>query len=707
MSKLENKVEKEYMQKGNSSDTLLVIYILRILKKYSSRENPLSAKDVFNHLQNDNFILCNENEEESQKKKIRRYLDTFCESYGKGCVRKNKGRRADGYTWYYDPSLDEFANEEGQPYETLSNEEIELLIDIIASSKIINTESTNEIINKLLKKTNFSDEEKARKFKEIKKEVWPKSINKELVNLRDKLQSCIYEYRKIQFDYKDKKSILATPYGWDADSNGKYILMAQVEGESKLRSFLLEEIQNLKELDIDWGLDEDVYYNVKCRKTDNEISLDNLFLNIGKIKDAIKNNVGIEFKYLSYVVKNEKVVVEEKSKSILPHSLVFTDGKYYLIGYDPNAEDRDKKIVYYRVDLMSQLNSFKPNQKLSDWDKGKFDEIVRSRMVEMHPLMLSGRETPVTFKVVESALDRVIDAFAKKPNELIVTNETRVVKDSSATGGHEERLVKVDVKISKEEAFRWALANADVVEVTSQEIRDKIARIADPVYQLYTQTLPDKVRENIDNVIKKGTFKISSKVDEYTAYTTYKELSKRRQLDVVDNIGIVGEDICDLGDYIGDFINAERLYISAPKCKNIPWASRLINIKTLELPQTPIDDTSWMNEMKKLRFLYLAESSVSDLSVLSEHQDIDYLDISDTNVSDIAFINNYQKLTYLNIVGCPIDDYSPIFITKSRLKCLEIDENALEKIGMEKIREYHIGIDIKVRNNSPFWRFLI
>ena len=192
-----------------------------------------------------------------------------------------------------------------------------------------------------------------------------------------------------------------------------------------------------------------------------------------------------------------------------------------------------------------------------------------------------------------------------------------------------------------------------------------------------------------------------------TAYETYKELSKRGKLEVVNNIGIASDEVCDIGDYLGDFIHAERLYIFAPQIENLSWASRLVNVKTLDLTRVQMDDLSWMKEMKKLRQVHLIESTISDLSVLSEHKNIDYLDISDTNVSDISFIEKYQNLTHLNIVGCPIEDYAPLFTTQSRLKCFVIDEKAVEKIGEENIRGRHIGIDIIKRKNSPFWRALI
>ena len=393
-------------------------------------------------------------------------------------------------------------------------------------------------------------------------------------------------------------------------------------------------------------------------------------------------------------------------KNILPHSLVFSDGKYYLIGIDENTPGLNK-VAYFRVDLMFELYCIETKNKLSNWDKHVLETIERARVVEKHPLMLAGTEIPVTFKVVESALDRVMDAFAVKPDKFDVTKEIRAVKDSSGEGFHEERVALVQVRTTIEEAFRWALANADVVEITSQDVRDRIARIAEPIHQLYTQTLPDKVRENIDYVLKESTFEITHKVDSDTAYATYKELARMGKLGVVEHMGIAG-DLAgekEFGniDYCGEFFNTKRLILLASQIKDFSWASQLVNVQTLKLIDSQAEDVSWMKEMKNLRRIYLSESQLSDLSCLSEHKEIDVLDISGTNVSDISFIEDFPKLTQLHIAMCPIADYSPLFTTKSRLKYLEIDKKALEKIGEENIRNHHIGIDIEVTNNSPFW----
>ena len=107
-----DKLQKENISKGNSEDSLLVIYILSVLKKYSSCENPLSSQDVMEHLKKDYSIGISD-KADAQRKKVRRHLDKLHESYWGGCIKKEEGKTRNGHKWYYDVSRDKFAVEEG------------------------------------------------------------------------------------------------------------------------------------------------------------------------------------------------------------------------------------------------------------------------------------------------------------------------------------------------------------------------------------------------------------------------------------------------------------------------------------------------------------------------------------------------------------------------------------------------------------------
>lgn len=682
-----DQIKKEGISKGNSEDSLLVIYILHILRKYSSSDNQLSTQNVMEHLKKDYSI----DKSEALRKKVRRHLDTLYESYWGGCIKKSEGKTRNGHKWYYDASKDKTSDEKSVADETLTEVDVEILVDLVSSTKILNSEGTRGLIDKLLKKTLISVEDRERRLKAIQKEAWSKSPNEDLAEKKEYIEECFYN-SNLTFDYEDEEAVTVTPLGWIYE-DGICYLNAKVKGE--YRKFSLDKIR-IYDTDAD-GYEN--YEDVSCydEETDSDkTALDSLFVNIPTIKSAIADKKCLRFLYQSYTIDNGQVIPKGEGKSILPHSLVFNDGKYYLIGIDENAPGLDK-VAYFRVDLMFELYCTEAKTKLSNWDKHIYDTIERARVVEKHPLMLAGKEVPVIFKVVESALDRVVDAFAVTPDKFNIIKETRVVKDSSVEGFHEEKVVRVDVRTTTEEAYRWALANADVVElVAPQGVRDRLGRIADPIHKTYARTLADRVRENIEFIRETGMFKITMKVDEDTAFETFKELKKQNKLELVNKIHI-GKIEGEPGDYFGDFENAQYLNIRfAPNCKNIVWASNLTKISSIDIFKTQITDVSWLKVMEKLRYVEITETPICDLSVLRDHKHILFLNVSNTLITDIGFIENYEHLGKLDVSGCPIKDYSPLLKIRP-LDFLKIDEKAVEALGIETLVKHHPDAIIKVQ----------
>ena len=693
-----DKFQNESASKGNSEDSLFVIYIFQILKKYSSHNNPLSSQDVMGYLKKD-YSICDLDEADpkrkekaaAQQKKVRRLLDTLCESYWGGCVKKEVGKTRIGHRWFYDVSRDKFADKKIVIQETLTETEVEFLVDLISATKILNCEGTRGLIDKLLKKTSITKEDRERRLRKIEREAWLKTPNEDLVEKKDLIEEC-FDNCCLTFDYEDEESITAIPLDWRYD-NGTCFLYAKV-GDA-YRKFSLDKIR-ICDSDVD-GFEELEDFRRYNEETDSDkTTLDSLFVNIPTIKNAISNRKCIHFLYRSYAVSNDRVISTDEEKSVLPHSLVFNDGKYYLIGIDENSPDLNKT-AYFRVDLMFELYYAEPKIALSNWDKYIFDSIERARLVEKHPLMLTGKETTVTFKVAESGLNRVIDAFAVKPDKFDVTKETLTVNDSSENGFHDERIIRVNVTTSEEEAFRWALANADVVElVYPQDIRDRLGRIADPIHKTYARTLVDRVRENIDYIRETGMFKITMNIDEDTAFETFKELEKQGEIDIVDKIHIAKLE-GETGDYFGDFVNAKVLnVVFSPNCTNIMWASKLTKVVSLAIHETQISDASWLKVMEGLGFVEITNTPICDLSALSEHKRIRNLELNNTKVSDISFIEGYKHLKILEIVGCPIDDYTPL-LKIPPLDVLRIDEKAVEALGMEALVKHHPDAIIKVQ----------
>ena len=683
--------------KGNSEDSLLVIYILSVLKKYSSPEAPISTQAVMDYL-NQDYSIGVTDKNEAQKKKVRRHLETLHECYGNGCIAKIEGKTRKGHDWYYNATRDQCASEEIQARETLSDVELEFIIDLISATQLLNSESSLGMLDKLLKKTSLTEEEREQRIKAIKKEGWMKNPNDDLVEKKEIIES-YFDVSRIRFNYEGNSSVLATPCGW-IYSNGKCFLQAKVGGQS--RQFLLEKIHDIEEAD---GYEDEEEYEYDYEEDlSNNTSLESLFSNIPFIKSAIKDKKGIKFDYRSYVVKNNRVVFEENPKNVLPHSLVFNDGKYYLIGIDEDAPETNK-IGYFRVDLIVDLDYSSRKITLSDWNKQVYDTIQRAREVEKHPLMVAGQETVVDFLVIESALDRVRDAFGTSPI-FKVTKESKLVPiDSSKQRWDEnhslselprENLVRFTVKTTRDEAFRWALANADAVElVYPPDLRHQLRRIAQPIHRTYVKTMSDKVQVNVERIFASGTFKIDQRINEELAFETFKVLSNEGNNDVVNDIKIYDVN-ADHTVYAGEFTNAKSLDITKSQCTSPKWIANLSELVNIHLSMTAITDVSWMANLNKLKVVRLMRSPISDLSVLRDKPDLLHLQLWNLDVRDISFIENHHRLLNLSIKGCPIEDYSPLLKTNP-LDYLEIDEKAVEALGMENIVKHHPDAVIEVQ----------
>ena len=345
--------------------------------------------------------------------------------------------------------------------------------------------------------------------------------------------------------------------------------------------------------------------------------------------------------------------------------------------------------------------------KLSDWNKQVYDTIERAREIEKHPLMVAGEDIRVEFSVLESALDRVRDAFGSSPI-FQVTKETRaVLKDEkSFEDAAQEKVVKVFVRTTRDEAFRWALANADAVElIYPQDIRDNLRRIGNPIHYAYTKTLTDIAREKASEIEESWIFETAYIGEEKTTKAVCEELKRRNKTDVVVRITI-HEAMEEPGEYYGEFINTEILEITDSfGCKNPTWASKLTNINKVEISHTYMENVSWLKDLRMLRWLELHLSPIKDLSVLSDHKYIHILSLCNLEITDISFIEQYQRLKFLDVVGCPIKDYTPI-LRIPPLEQLIIDEDVVESLGMDALVKHHPDAEIEVRrkkNNNDLW----
>lgn len=677
--------EEKKLYAGNSEGSLLAIYVLRILKEYSSPEKPMTCDEVIKHLRDGGEIdLPDESDNElyrGQKKKFTRILDTLHDFYGRGCVGKIEGKNnRESHKWFYDGAKDKSVREESG-HESLSEAELDLLIDVISSCKIINSESTAGMIEKLLKKTKLPKAEREKRLRTLKCEAWSKSLNDELVALKAILDDAIEKWCDVRFDYGEQKGIEATPYKLTF-KNGKYSLIAK-SGDRYL-SFSLDKLRRVEKMGFAENWDDAFEAQVMDGKFDFDESnpdcktvLESLFVNMPIVKSAIKEKRVLVFQYLTYTVVNENIALVGRETRALPHSLVFNDGKYYLIGIDVTKED----VGFFRVDMMSGVRYGTEKLTLSDWNEAVYERMERAKVVENHPLMMAGQEIPVTFTILKTALDRVVDAFG-------ASVKFWPVEDKSC--------VKFMVRTTRKEAFRWALANADAVELVGpQDIRDKLRRIAAPIHKAYASTLEDQVQYNVDRICGKGKFCINSVIDEEVAYKSFQMLKKSGATGAVHEM-IIQSCSVDDKEYLSCFSSTRWLRVEFSPSKELGWASDLSEVVNLQINKTSLEDASWLKNMKKLKSVRITRSPLGDLSALKDHEHIMLLDISNTKVGDISFIEKYEHLQRLDIYGCPIEDYS-VLLKIPPLLFLTVDERAVDEIGMDKLKAHHCDAIIEVK----------
>ena len=221
------------------------------------------------------------------------------------------------------------------------------------------------------------------------------------------------------------------------------------------------------------------------------------------------------------------------------------------------------------------------------------------------------------------------------------------------------------------------------------------------------------MRENVDRIYESGVFNLIRyneevpiydsgsffsppfHIGEELAYESYKLLCKEGRLDAVESISIWNNN-ADQTNYLGEFTNVIHLEILNSQCKSPVWISKLTNLKRLSIVSTPVEDAIWLKEIKGLQYLVLHDCPISDLSVIRELEEILTLKLVDVDICDIEFIENLCHILYFQLVGCPIDDYSPL-LRMNPLDYLEIDQKAVEALGMENIIKHHPNAVIKVQ----------
>ena len=466
----------------NSQRSLMPLFLYKILKEKSSADNPLTQKQISQILSGSPYkIEIGEND----RKALPRCIKTLSLAYP-NLIVETAGKKGTPTSWYFD-----FSHDPMPSGNVFSNEEATMFVDMVSGLKIISRECSTALIHKFA----ASMDNKPVRF-------GYKSENNELYKFRDKIEEAIKKHREVTFTYRmEKKERLFTVIPVSIKYIDGNIFLDAFTSSGKPQKFDLSNIVMLaigkKAASCDPN--EEIELEDDTSKSLKSIGLDALFSNLTKIKYAIHNQQKLKFEYLGYTIKDNKLrLVTKSEETVYPLDTAFKGDKYYLIAVNVNEKF---KPVFFRIDLMASLEY---DSTLDFIERRRFDAKDTHEYVDAHPYMLSGfSQIGVRFKIDITALDRVIDAFgnnaipcgevkgwetAGKNARLLAAKYSELDFSEYLGLSHNGTYAEFRVETSEDEAFRFALENADVVEIEApKHLRDRILEVSKKVKNRYSK----------------------------------------------------------------------------------------------------------------------------------------------------------------------------------------------------------------------------
>ena len=482
----DNKISKN----ENGKKSLMPIYLLMVLQENSSKEHPLTRTEIAEKLEKLAGIEINDD----NRKYIPRVIKTLSESF-KGCIVEIKGKKGAPSQWYLNPAYSPLVG--GSIF---SFEEVNMLADMIDSSQIIGDKCTKAMIDKLI---DSLDEENRNQlsFKFYKSSVH-KCENQPLGEIRKQIETAIEEYKELSFTYHEggkSERFTVIPVGLQVTVDGDVFLNA-FYGDDNCK-FYLDKMSDLKvgKVIMETAAADELDLEAEAAKIEKSIRLDTLFSNLRNISYAIKNRQRIGFSYLQYSIRGSKLVLAEKANiETYPIDTVWKKGKYFLLGLDIS---NNNKPCFYRLDLIKNLHFC---GTLDFMERRNLDVKEKREYTETRPYMIDGfTKMGVRFLIEEDALERVVDAFGDKaiPCSKVMGHQTAgrsasilaqkypELDFSDYLGlGHNKAYVEFRVETSDEDAFFFAMENAECVELLAPAyLRERILGIAKQLEKRYSK----------------------------------------------------------------------------------------------------------------------------------------------------------------------------------------------------------------------------
>lgn len=665
--------------------SLLSLYIFEILRKYSSKESPLSEKQIKEKLNAAEVFL--EEIKEDDRKIIPRHIGALVE-YLPGLIVKLDTAKNAAAKWYYDGS--QAAQFEFLSRNNFTVDEISFLVDMIGSSKLVTEKSTIAFTAKLLHSLNDMDEKIVSARQTI---IGPKNENVYMHSIVENLQRAIDERIALELtlDTNEPSTLNnASVYSMYKKNDKLYVYILDEErNERELEISLIKRVRLLSKVkDYDDSILDKLEDQGLVQVTDKdgrsidfEISNDTLFTNSRYISLAINEKRYLSFK--DYKCSLASIDGEPTERTVIPLQSIFKNGAYYLIAIEKLVNNESP--VFVRIDLMEDL---KLGKCLSIDDIDKINPQNKDSYLNTNAYILSKtRSIDIQFWIKKDAIQRATDEFGDEayaiedanPEDTADGNRGKLAKafpekfTKSFTGfEYGDELIKVQAQATEEDALRWALENADAVELIYPEhLRLKLLEITQALNKRYSKTEYDTAQKIYRKVISGEDFLT------YGARTKFEEETRKR---------VANEKTFD---------KVTKLKIKASETPiSVSELEKYTNVEELVIDGNGVTDFSWIKKLTSLHKLTLIDTSIESGEILADLMPLDLLFLNRNRyLSDYSFLKDMKIIT-LFIGTNGKEDMSALYDLRS-VNNLVVEEKLLFGLDVEKLMNDRDEIDEK------------
>ena len=664
------------MAENNSlkEKSLLSLYIFEILRKFSNKESPMTEKEIKDTINNAEIFGDDARIDEADRKIIPRHIHTLAKHFD-GLIVQVETAKNKAAKWYYDSS--KAAQFEFLSRNNFTIDEIGFLVDMIYSSKLVTEKSTQAFIEKLLNSLNKKDEDEIKSRYSHYRIAPVKNENQYVHDMTSRLKRAIDEQLAIdltlEFNLVKTKTIKnASAYAIN-NKNGKwYVHMSNELGEDDID---ISHIKRIRELgpatNYDFSildkLEEQGLVQVtdkEGRSLDWEISTDTLFTNTRTI--ALAN---AEKRYLTF--KDYKCPLADKEeevppRTVIPLTTIFKNNAYYLIAIE--KFDNGENSVLIRIDLMEDL---KLGRLLDDIDRAKVEPNNVENYLKNDPYIRS-KTVPVEieFYIKPEAIQRAWDEFGDTAYTIIDTDPFDNTSDTiKAIGRHYakeftkewtgfnygDKLVNVKAEATEDDALRWALENADAVELKSPEhLRLKLLELTKDLTTRYSKSPYDRQEEDYRKILTGEYFLTYGTRSTRVPSTKYedemvKRISNEQAYDKVKKLKIQNSVTPISPDELKKYTNLEELVIDGNGVNTFDWIVTLDSLKSITLINTTIERGDILTKFSHLDNLFLSGNrSLENYKFLIDMK-IDTLFIGKNGKADMSSLYVLKNITTLVI----------------------------------------------------------